>query len=394
MRINPTREKAARGRRGERGAALVTTLLLSTLLLLAGGALIVKTSGSVGVAFDATSEMQAYYAAEAGLQSSLNILRGNNQNAAADKATFAKAVADGGTLAAWLTYDGGRVALGDGGYAYSVVVTDATVPPVAAGQTPRRILVTSTGYGPRGARKELAMLVRNAADIEIPGAVTMRGDENGTGGMTIDLGNSSGRQFLTDGTDPKPVFVTTNGTDAGKVTKQIEDDDKNNGDSKATYDDPPLGNTSSDPPTAELPDFLADTEATEEFIEDMKSMDEPGDNLFIYEGDHEHSGVGTGTMIVTGKLTMNGNFSWNGVIFVLGAGEVEWKGGGNGGTEEGNIFGALFIAKYDPNNLAAGFGDPSFTISGGGKGKLSYDRNAAQAALGSLGFRIVGVQEQ
>jgi hypothetical protein len=138
MRMNPTPEHDCAARRGERGAALVTTLLLSTLLLLAGGALIVKTSGSVGVAYDATSEMQAYYAAEAGLQSALNVLRGNHENAAGDKATFAAAVADGGALGAWLDYNGdGRVPVGD--YFYSVTVADATDPPVGVGGNPLRL---------------------------------------------------------------------------------------------------------------------------------------------------------------------------------------------------------------------------------------------------------------
>ncbi|MBA3767111.1 MAG: hypothetical protein H0W99_09015 [Acidobacteria bacterium] len=61
-------------RRGERGAALIMTLLISTLLLTAGGALILTTSMSGTNPLGATAEMHAYYAAEAGLQSALNVL--------------------------------------------------------------------------------------------------------------------------------------------------------------------------------------------------------------------------------------------------------------------------------------------------------------------------------
>src|SRR6266850_2446725 len=63
--------------RGERGAALVTVLLISTLLLATGGALILLTGTATRTAVDSTAEMQAYYAAEAGMQTTLNVLRGN-----------------------------------------------------------------------------------------------------------------------------------------------------------------------------------------------------------------------------------------------------------------------------------------------------------------------------
>lgn len=71
-------ERTARGpRHSERGAALITTVLISTLLLAAGGALVLVTSSSVANAADATSEAQAYYAAEAGVQQVLGALRGH-----------------------------------------------------------------------------------------------------------------------------------------------------------------------------------------------------------------------------------------------------------------------------------------------------------------------------
>jgi type II secretory pathway component PulK len=62
-------------RRNERGAALISVLLISALLLSAGGVLLLTTSMSATNAIDATAEMQAYYAAEAGLQRTLNVMR-------------------------------------------------------------------------------------------------------------------------------------------------------------------------------------------------------------------------------------------------------------------------------------------------------------------------------
>ena len=64
-------------RAGERGAALITAVLLSLLLLAAGGTLILTATMTGITARDSTAEMQAYYAAEAGIARTLEVLRGN-----------------------------------------------------------------------------------------------------------------------------------------------------------------------------------------------------------------------------------------------------------------------------------------------------------------------------
>lgn len=110
-------KRNAKRRSKERGAALITTLMMSTLLLTAGGALILTTAMSVTNAYDSTAETQAYYAAEAGMQMTLNVLRGNvapalsyrdvvtpaSSNAASDPATTA--TTPFARLSKWLTYD-------------------------------------------------------------------------------------------------------------------------------------------------------------------------------------------------------------------------------------------------------------------------------------------------
>ena len=104
-------------RAGERGAALITTLLVSVLLLGAGGALIMTTTMSATNALNSTPEMQAYYLAESGMQSALNVLRGNVKPSvtATDRMSFRTAIipsisngpANTGSLrlAQWLPYN-------------------------------------------------------------------------------------------------------------------------------------------------------------------------------------------------------------------------------------------------------------------------------------------------
>ena len=77
--MEPLSKNLKNDRAGERGAALITMLLVSVLLLGAGGALIMSTMMSATNAAGSTAEMQAYYVAESGMQSALNVLRGNAQ---------------------------------------------------------------------------------------------------------------------------------------------------------------------------------------------------------------------------------------------------------------------------------------------------------------------------
>jgi Tfp pilus assembly protein PilX len=112
---------APRARRDERGAALITVVLMSMLILMAGLGLIAVTSNSASLAADATSESQAYYAAEAGAQEVMSVLRGNNAplstdaNAANNVITFRNAITTSvsnsstdtfpkGRLSRWLNY--------------------------------------------------------------------------------------------------------------------------------------------------------------------------------------------------------------------------------------------------------------------------------------------------
>src|SRR5262245_58472278 len=104
-------------RAGERGAALITTLFVSLLLLGAGGALIMTTMMSATNSLGSTPEMQAFYVAESGMQSALNVLRGNAQPSvtATDRMSFRTAIIPSSSngagnpgsprLAQWLPYN-------------------------------------------------------------------------------------------------------------------------------------------------------------------------------------------------------------------------------------------------------------------------------------------------
>src|SRR6476469_8373731 len=108
-----------KGRAGERGAALITAVLLSLLLLAAGGILILTSTMTGLTARDSTAEMQAYYAAEAGIARTLEVLRGNvDSTPSGTRASFRSLVCSPNL---WTTTAGGYVNVtSDGGTRFQV----------------------------------------------------------------------------------------------------------------------------------------------------------------------------------------------------------------------------------------------------------------------------------
>src|SRR5687767_9184258 len=69
--------QSVKNKEGEKGAALVMVVMITLLLLAAVGGLLLEVSMNTANVTDATAEQQAYNAAESGVQSAINVLRGN-----------------------------------------------------------------------------------------------------------------------------------------------------------------------------------------------------------------------------------------------------------------------------------------------------------------------------
>jgi hypothetical protein len=406
-------------RNDERGAALLTVLLISTLLLAAGGALIMVTESATRTAVDSTAEMQAYYSAESGLETTLNVLRGNiapnGSMPAGTQINFRNAVTlatsnlptDTNTnarLSAWLNYDytptgatnPDRATLTAGytpttGLAYSIAVTDPDNTPV--GTEPTRLLLRVTGYGPKGAVKRMELLVkRTNIDYTPPAMIMMRGVSNGNNNINFTVGQSNAKDYSghdRSSTNIVPTFGATNDADMS-----IE----STADSKETVDSPKAA-TFSNP---SLPSWLQSADQARSFLADQKAnaieqgryfssfsgmAGTSGSPAFTFvDGDCTLDG-GAGLLIVTGTLNMLGNPSFNGLILVLGDGIVERDGGGNG-----DIYGAMAVARFAKNGNGP-FLAPTFDTNGGGNSTMQYDSNAVRQALAISGPRVLGVHE-
>ena len=449
-RISPANTQTINRR--ERGAALLSTLLISAMLLTAGGMLILTTSMTGTNTIDAAAEMQAYYGAEAGLQATLNVLRGgvmpnpvfaanpvggvNPLNQITFRRAYTRATSNlagdpaGANirLSRWLVYNytspgspyADRVAISPGytpflGAAYSIKLWD---PDATPGTRPiMRLVVESTGYGPRGARKSLTMMVSaNGLNITIPAALVIRGHDNAAADAFIDLGNSNAKTYSGSdnaGVDPAKASIAVSGHDVDVAQAAYASKPGTVGNPKLTaldlsFDPAPVGIS-----TFPTPWFLETANAARAFLVQAEvlanSCVAPGSpcvkrgvvvnslsgsagsagspQFTIVKGNCSLDG-GAGLLIVTGTLTFNGpGPNFNGVILVLGGGTLVKQGGGNR-----DIFGSIMVARF---NATGGFLDPSFDYNGGGgSSNLQYDSRAVLDAVTIPGANVLGIVEK
>lgn len=428
MRSKPS--EITHGRRGERGAALVMSLLMAMLLLAAGGALIATAGMTAANAADATAEVQAYYAADAGLQAALTVVRRNRAGSgglAANFHNFACGTAsactnDGNNLSQWLTYgSGGRVTLSaTPPLTYEVTVSDPGQSPtanLAADYTPRYLLIRSVGRGPQGAVKVMEMMVnRLLFEFDPKSTLLMAGNVT-----NFAIGNSRAKGYSgTDEANPTATPLPTFGFTQSGSQSSVDADVFNCSHNHCTK----ARGSTGDPRTStitnsDLPPWLQTPQAADLFLDglqaqaggagryfDTRGSNDPSfdigtraDPKFTFvDGDLSVSGEGGGLLVVTGNLTFSGGFDFDGIVLVLGSykndddelvgGSIGRNGGGNG-----TIAGAMVVAKFDRDDPDA-FLDTSFNTNGGGNSDIVYDSVKVANALGVLGSRMLGMVEK
>lgn len=285
---------------------------------------------------------------------------------------------------------------------------------------PVRLLVKSTGYGPNGAKKELEAIIRkDLPNLAVPpGLHTMIGGSSCPADYPTCLGFS-----FAAGTSNGVAYSGCDG--AGNCVPSFLLTDPNNYQYVSTH--PPSGNPAQMQPPPEmstitnLPDWQQSPAALDAFVDEMRSLAQGSDRYFrssngttavavpnnpgdfgtgtgitFCEGSCQVGGSGGGIMVVTGKLTNTGNFSFRGLIVVTG--EDGWlrNGGGNG-----QIIGNVVIAPYNmrnyvPENLhLSSFLPPRYQITGGGGSDIIYgDITSAFSSTSGVSDIVQGVAEK
>jgi hypothetical protein len=288
--------------------------------------------------------------------------------------------------------------------------TTVPIPVTITAPEPPRVRVTVTGYGPRGAKKQMRMLVsRFFFDFTPNAAVTIRGaDPISSGNVMTSFSVGSSHPYGYSGYDnsggaPLPAFVVTNDSDKQLVDSFI------------------TGQITGSPTAAkkatlsELPAFLQTTQGARDALNLLSVQAQStfwplgttgvdNDRYFpagttpstfgsvsnplitFVDGDCAlpPSG-GVGLLVVTGVLDLRGSADFKGLILVLGSGQVLRNGGGSDST-----LGAIDIARFGPTG---DFLSPSFDSNGSGASQLDYDSKWLDRALSLAGPSVRAVSE-
>lgn len=244
---------------------------------------------------------------------------------------------------------------------------------------PTRILIRSTGYGPNRSIKKLeAIIKRDFFDgLGSTPAVSMVGP-NGPG-FRFEPGTSTNVSY--SGVSG-PSFGLTNSTNYQFLRDRAPGCNPNQSS--------PCGDqTRMQPPPAmitDIPSWQQSPVAMDSLVQELRTtaqgsgtyyaagstISNPGNfangtGITFCEGNCQVGGSGGGILVVTGKLTNTGGFSFRGLILVTGAGGWDRNGGGNG-----LVTGSIVIAPYNAASLACTpqntdcFLPPQYYISGGG----------------------------
>ena len=287
--------------------------------------------------------------------------------------------------------------------------TGTTLQTTVASPEPGRLIVKVVGYGPRGASKNLQMMVsRFGIDYDPVATFVVRGAGNdSTTASTVAIGSSA--NYVYSGTDnaggqPLPAFMVTTTPDYTTLST-LKSNNPTGVQGDPTGLIPILKQATLPTDIGLLPKWLQTTSdpvfGARAFVEQLRKASQQQfygcssgassscdryfntsggdaapsdfgagttDGLFTFvDGDVSlPSSGGKGLLVVTGTLSMNGSQTFDGLVLVLGGGVLDRSGGGNGSS-----LGAFVVAKF---NSTGDFLAPTFTSSGSGTSTLQMVR--------------------
>lgn len=274
------------------------------------------------------------------------------------------------------------------------------ITPISASVTPAeptRLLVRSTGYGPRGSKKILEAVIQKNYfnNAPVPATLLLIG---GSTGFSFVPGTSSGMQYSGDDMSSSfliPPIGVTNDTNLATVNTVLTNF---SGDIVGTP-----ANVS-----AELPSWLSSPTNLYYVIQALKTVAKASGGYYLtgqipkkfgdlttskgityLEGDGELSGSGGGILICTGTLTLKGPVSFNGIVIVTGPGGLIRSGTGNS-LVQGNFI----VAPFNMANPAGGWLGPKYDLSGGGSSSCVYNSSNMYLGMTAVSNFTLGVAEK
>ena len=275
---------------------------------------------------------------------------------------------------------------------------------------PQRLVLRSTGFGPRGAQKQLEAIIRKTFfdGLSAPATLTLVGQSSG---FVFDAGNSNAQAINGDDVVSNiklPPIGVTNDTNLNTVNSEVSNNrPKLDGRAANVADELPdwlfnatsLHNmlfTGSDnlyTVANNSSRYFTSTPPSSAGIGDYNT----GKGITFVDGDatFEPNTYGGGILVCTGKLTFKGAFGFRGLIIATGAEGFERSGGGSG-----NLEGNIVVVPYDKNNLGSssvalsGFLAPKYRTSGGGNSEIVFNSSAANNGLQGISNFVIGIAEK
>jgi hypothetical protein len=241
------------------------------------------------------------------------------------------------------------------------------IPPPGWGQAAdggyQRLILRVTGYGPRGAQKQLELMVkRTMFTYDYETLIYLQGSQFGG---DLDFNITGAPQITFDGGDKNVAFGTTNDADNTIVQNKISANDKvtiaGKGDDYEVF------------PSTEWPAFLKTADDARQFMSDLETdaklrnrwfttypINNDGTDsapeLTFVRGDATITSDGNGIIVVTGTLTINSDRHFKGLILVLGGGSLRILSG------KTTLEGTIIISKF---GATGGFQAPTLSLQGG-----------------------------
>jgi len=102
-------------------------------------------------------------------------------------------------------------------------------------------------------------------------------------------------------------------------------------------------------------------------------------------------GNGYGILVARGSVVVTGNFTWNGLILIIGHGMLHWNALGNG-----TVNGGMLIARTRATDgtLLTSRGDLTVDFNGGGGTGIRYNTSAIAAANKAFPYKPISVKER
>ena len=280
---------------------------------------------------------------------------------------------------------------------------------------PTRLLLTSVGYGPRGATKTLEAVIQKDffSGLAAPATLTLVGPVSTASPATsfnFHPGSSSVAVYSGDdavSTDIIPPIGTINDTNLDTVQASVD------GQPPHPFNGTVVGAPSN--VSNEMPKWLSSPTELDKSIKALYNVADAsgryyasgvtppdfGNNvtaqgITFCDGNCSLTGDGGGILVVTGKLTLQGNFSFNGLIIVTGQGGVDRQGAGNG-TIQGNMVVAPYVNSSmlpASNPVSSTFLAPQYDLSGGGNSTIQYNSASLAGGLVAVSNFVLGVVEK